>query len=92
MANHKSAKKRIRTNEKKRVMNKLTSSKIKSTIKKVLGTEKLEDADKNYKGAVALLDKSATSGRIHKNNASRKKSQLTKHVNSLLPTDKETKE
>jgi small subunit ribosomal protein S20 len=83
MANHKSAKKRIRSNEKKRVMNKLTSSRIKSTMKKVLGTEKLEDAEKNYKEAVSLLDKSATRGRIHKNNAARKKSQLTKHVNSL---------
>ena len=83
MANHKSAKKRIRTNEKKRVRNKITSTRIKSTMKKVLGTEKLEDAEKNYKEAVALLDKSATRGRIHKNNAARKKSQLTKHVNSL---------
>ena len=92
MANHKSAKKRIRTNEKKRVMNKLTSSRIKSTIKKILETEKLEDAEKNYKEAVALLDKSATRGRIHRNNAARKKSQLTKHVNSLQPAEKETKE
>lgn len=92
MANHKSAKKRIRSNEKKRVMNKLTSSRIKSTMKKVLGTEKLEDAEKNYKEAVALLDKSATRGRIHRNNAARKKSQLTKHVNRLQPAEKETKE
>ena len=92
MANHKSAKKRIRSNEKKRVMNKLTSSRIKSTMKKVLGTEKHEDAEKSYKEAVALLDKSATRGRIHKNNAARKISQLTKHVNSLKPAEKKTKE
>lgn len=92
MANHKSAKKRIRSNEKKRVMNKLTSSRIKSTMKKVLGTEKIEEAEKNYKEAVALLDKSATRGRIHRNNAARKKSQLTKHVNGLQPTEKKTKE
>ena len=92
MANHKSAKKRIRSNEKKRVMNKLTSSRIKSSIKKVLDTEKLEDAEKNYKEAVALLDKNATRGRIHRNNAARKKSQLTKHVNSLQPAEKETKD
>jgi small subunit ribosomal protein S20 len=92
MANHKSAKKRIRTNEKKRVLNKITSTRIKSTMKKVLDTEKPEDAEKNYKEAIALLDKSATRGRIHKNNAARKKSQLTKHVNSLQSADKETKE
>ncbi len=92
MANHKSAKKRIRTNEKKRVRNKITSTRIKSTMKKVLGAEKIEDAEKSYKEAVALLDKSATRGRIHRNNAARKKSQLTKHVNSLQPAEKETKE
>jgi small subunit ribosomal protein S20 len=83
MANHKSAKKRIRSNEKKRVMNKNNASKIKSTMKKVLDSKKPEEAEKVYKEAVALLDKSATRGRIHKNNAARKKSQLTKHVNGL---------
>ncbi len=92
MANHKSAKKRIRTNEKRRVRNKITSTRIKSTMKKVLGAEKIEDAEKDYKEAIALLDKSATHGKIHRNNAARKKSQLTKHVNSLQPTEKETKE
>ena len=92
MANHKSAKKRIRSNEKKRVMNKLTSSRIKTTMKKVLSTQNREDAEKNYKEAVALLDKSATRGRIHRNNAARKKSQLTKHLNSLKPVEKKTKE
>jgi len=92
MANHKSAKKRIRSNEKKRVMNKLTSSKIKTTMKKVLETENREDAEKNYKEAVALLDKSATRGRIHRNNAAHKKAQLTKHVNTLQPAEKKTKE
>ena len=92
MANHKSAKKRIRSSEKKRVRNKITSTRIKSTMKKVLGAEKREEAEKHYKEAVALLDKSATRGRIHRNNAARKKSQLTKHLNSLQPAEKETKE
>ena len=83
MANHKSAKKRIRTSERKRVMNKMASTKIKSSMKKVLGTEKMEEAEKHYKEAVALLDKSATRGRIHRNTAARKKSQLTKYLNGL---------
>ena len=83
MANHKSAKKRIRTSERKRVMNKMASTKIKSSMKKVLGTEKMEEVEKHYKEAVALLDKSATRGRIHRNTAARKKSQLTKYLNSL---------
>ena len=83
MANHKSAKKRIRTNEKKRVMNKMTTSRIKSTVKKVMDTDNREEAEKNYKEAVALLDKSSSKGRLHRNTASRKKSQLTRHLNSL---------
>ena len=83
MANHKSAKKRIRTSERKRVMNKMASSKIKSMVKKIQGSEKREDAEKYYKEAVALLDKSATRGRIHRNNAARKKSQLTKYLNGF---------
>jgi len=87
MATHKSAKKRIRTNERKRVVNKMTSSKIKSSIKKVMESDKHEEAEKNYKEAVALLDKSATRNRIHKNTAARKKSALTKHLNKLQPAE-----
>jgi small subunit ribosomal protein S20 len=89
MANHKSAKKRIRSNEKKRMMNKMTSSKLKSTVKKVLGTENREEVEKHYKEAITLLDKSSTRGRIHRNTASRKKSQLTRYLNGLAV--KETK-
>ena len=87
MATHKSAKKRIRTNERKRVVNKMTSSKIKSSIKKVMESDKHEEAEKNYKEAVALLDKSATRNRIHKNTAARKKSALTKHLNKQQPAE-----
>ena len=89
MASHKSAKKRIRSNEKKRIMNKMISSRIKTTVKKVMETGNREEAEKHYKEAVSLLDKSATRGRIHRNTASRKKSQLTKHLNGL--EEKETK-
>ena len=83
MANHKSAIKRMRSSERKRLRNKATSSRIKSTIKKVFSSEKIEDAEKNYKEAVSILDKSVDKGRIHKNTAARNKSRLTKHINSL---------
>jgi len=83
MANHKSAIKRMRSSERKRLRNKATSSRIKSTIKKVFSSEKIEDAEKNYKEAVSVLDKSVDKGRIHKNTAARNKSRLTKHINSL---------
>jgi small subunit ribosomal protein S20 len=83
MATHKSAKKRIRSSERKKEVNKRIESKIKTLIKKVYSTDKKEDAEKSYKEAIAYLDKSATKGKIHKNNAARKKASLTRHLNQL---------
>ncbi len=83
MASHKSAKKRIRTTARKRKVNKIAESKIKTVVKKALLTNEKEQAEKLYKEAVAILDRSATKGLIHSNNASRKKSVLTKHLNGL---------
>jgi len=83
MANHPSAKKRIRTNARKKLVNKASDSKVKTYVKKALGTTEVAEAEKLYKEAVAILDKSAAKGKLHKNNAARKKSALTKHVNSL---------
>ncbi len=92
MANHKSAKKRIRTTERKRVANKNATSQIKSSLKKVFSSKNIDEAEKLYKEAVSILDKNTTKGRIPKNNASRKKSQITKHLNGLKPAEKEAKE
>ncbi len=83
MANHKSAKKRIRTNNRKRIENKMSQSKVKTQIKKALASTDKEEAEKSYRKAVSLLDKSAAKGRIHPNNASRKKAELSKHLNNL---------
>lgn len=91
MAHHKSAKKRIRTNERRRQINKNTISKIKTTTKKVFASKEKEEAEKLYKDAVSILDKSVDKGRIKKNTAARRKSQLTKHLNSLKPPETETK-
>ncbi len=83
MASHKSAKKRIRTNSRKRNVNKMTDSKIKTAVKKALIANEKEQAEKLYKEAVAILDRSTTKGKIHLNTASRKKAALTKHLNSI---------
>jgi small subunit ribosomal protein S20 len=83
MASHKSAKKRIRTNERKRVINQQSATRIKSSVKKVLATTNKEEAEKLYKEAVSILDKSTTKGLIKQNTASRKKSSLTRHLNKL---------
>ncbi len=89
MASHKSAKKRIRTNERKRDINKSYESMLKTHYKKVLGTEDKENAEKFYREAVSVIDRGATKGIIHLNNASRKKAALTKHLNSLAAGKKE---
>ena len=83
MANHKSAKKRIRTSEKRRVRNKASISKIKTLMKKVFDSSEKVVGEENLKEAVSFLDRTVLKGRLHKNNVARKKSQLTKFVNGL---------
>ncbi len=83
MANHKSAEKRIRSNEKRRLRNKASISKVKTLVKNVFASEDKETAERNFKEAVAFIDKTARKGRIHKNTAGRKKSQLAKFVNGF---------
>ena len=83
MATHKSAKKRIRTNDRKRVINQQGATRIKSSVKKMLATTSKEEAEKLYKEAVGILDKGTTKGLIKQNTASRKKSMITRHLNKL---------
>jgi small subunit ribosomal protein S20 len=83
MASHKSAKKRIRSSERKREVNKRVESKIKTLYKKTLSTTDKAEAEKLYKEAVSVLDKSSVKNNIHRNNASRKKAALTRHLNKL---------
>lgn len=83
MAHHKSAKKRIRTNERKRLRNQAAMSKVKTLVKNVHSSENKADAEKNLKEAVSYIDKNVTKGRLHRNTAARKKSSLTKFVNGL---------
>jgi len=91
MASHKSAKKRIRTNERKREVNQKIESGIKTLYKKTLKTTDLAEAEKNYKEAVSFIDKSSIKGKIPRNTASRKKAALTRHLNSLQKSTSKTK-
>ena len=83
MANHKSAKKRIRSSERKRVVNQRSESKIKTQVKKALAATEPVEAEKLYKEAVATLDRESLKGILHKNTAARKKAALTKYLNGL---------
>lgn len=86
MANIKSAKKRILVNRTKVERNKAIKSGVKTSIKKVYAAIDAKDADAAkaaLKDATVAIDKAATKGVYHKNNASRKVSRLTKAVNGI---------
>ena len=83
MANHKSALKRIRSNEKKRVLNKYQHKTTRNAIKALrLATEK-SDASVKLSGVISMIDKLAKKNIIHDNKASNLKSKLTVFVNKL---------
>lgn len=83
MANHQSAKKRIRQNEKRRLRNQVSRSRINTLVKKVYKAQNKEEAEALLKEAISFIDSTVSKGRLHKNTAARRKSQLTKFVNSL---------
>ncbi len=86
MANIKSQKKRILTNEKARLRNNAVKSELKTAIRAV--NTAVESADKEA-AATALvsasrkLDKAVSKGVLHKNNAANRKSAISKKVNAL---------
>jgi small subunit ribosomal protein S20 len=83
MANHKSALKRVRANEKKRLLNRFQHKTTRSMIKRLRLTTDKVAATELYKTVSSLLDKLAKRNIIHKNKASNNKSKLAKIVNGL---------
>ncbi len=83
MANHKSALKRVRSNETKRLRNKFQHKTTRNAIKTLRGTEKKKDAEAQLPLVVAMVDKLAKNNIIHKNKAANIKSKLTKFVAAL---------
>lgn len=86
MANIKSAKKRILVNETKAARNKSTRSEVKTSVKKVevaVAANDKEAAKTALTAAISTIEKAASKGVYHKNNAGRKVSRLTKLVNAM---------
>ncbi|MCK5400651.1 MAG: 30S ribosomal protein S20 [Flavobacteriaceae bacterium] len=83
MANHKSALKRIRSNETKRLRNKYQHKTTRNAIKKLRELTKKKDAEKLFPSVVSMIDKLAKNNIIHDNKAANLKSGLTKHIASL---------
>ncbi len=85
MADHKSAAKRHRQSEKKRVRNASFKSTIRTSIKdlrEAVGEGKTDEAGAQLKSTVKLLDRAVTKGVLHRRSASRRISRLTVAVNS----------
>ena len=83
MANHKSAIKRIRSSETKKVRNKYQHKSTKSFIKKLQQETKKTTAKKTLPKAVSMIDKLVKNNIIHKKKGANIKSKLVKKVNSL---------
>jgi len=83
MANHKSALKRIRSNNAKRLRNKLQHKSTRNAIRDLrLETDK-KAAESSLAKVVGMIDKLSKNNIIHKNKASNLKSKLTKMVSAI---------
>ena len=83
MANHKSAEKRIRANETKRVRNRYQNKTTRTFIKKLNETSVKSEAETLLKEVSSMIDKLAKKNIIHWKKAANQKSKLTQYVNKL---------
>ncbi|SDR67519.1 SSU ribosomal protein S20P [Polaribacter sp. KT25b] len=83
MANHKSALKRIRSNEAKRLLNKYQHKSTRNALRDLRAIEDKTEAQGKLGNVISMLDKLAKRNIIHKNKAANLKSKLTKHVAAL---------
>jgi len=83
MAHHKSAKKRIRQDAKKRLHNRYYKKSARSAIKKIRSMTEKEEAEKFLPKVVSMIDRLAKRNLWHKNKASNLKSSLMRFVGGL---------
>ena len=84
MPTHKSAEKRVRQSEKRRVINRGNRSKVRTYIKKVraaLDSGKSDEIQSALPETISVIDKAVQKGVMHKNAAARYKSRLTLKAN-----------
>lgn len=83
MANHKSALKRIRANNSRRLLNRYQYKTTRNAVKKLRTITNRKEAEALLKHVISMVDKLAKKNIIHKNKAGNLKSKLTRHVNAL---------
>lgn len=83
MANTHSARKRIRSNNRKRIINRTVRSRVRTSVKIAQAATDPAAASQATLEAISQLDRAAVKGVIHRNNASRRKSRLMKRLAGL---------
>ncbi|HOS49524.1 MAG TPA: 30S ribosomal protein S20 [Bacteroidia bacterium] len=83
MANHKSAEKRIRSNDVKRVRNRYQAKTSRNLLKELRSSKDKAEVAKMLPEVSAMLDRLAKKNVIHKNKAANLKSSMQMHLNSL---------
>ena len=83
MATHKSAVKRIRANNTRRLRNRYHAKTMRNAVRKFRAITEKTEAQEQLPKLVSMIDKLAKKSVIHKNKAGNLKSKLTKIVNSL---------
>ncbi|MAU58088.1 MAG: 30S ribosomal protein S20 [Flavobacteriaceae bacterium] len=83
MANHKSAIKRVRSNDKKRLLNRYQHKTTRNSIRDFKEISKKKDALKSFPKIVSLIDKLSKKNIIHTNKAANLKSKLAEHLAKL---------
>ena len=83
MANHKSAIKRIRQSDKRRVVNKYFHKTTRNAVSKLRSIKDKKEASILLPKVISMLDKLTKKNIIHKNKSANLKSQLSKHVSAM---------
>ncbi|MFH0810202.1 MAG: 30S ribosomal protein S20 [Pseudomonadota bacterium] len=86
MANHPSALKRARQNERQRLRNKAYRTRVRNAIKAVRGAVAAKTVDKAQEAlaqAVPIIMRASTKGVLHRNHSARKIARLSKAVHAL---------
>lgn len=83
MANHKSALKRIRSSETKRLRNKYYYKTARNAVRELRALTDKDEAAKRFSEVSSMLDKLAKKNIIHDNKSANLKSKLSKHIAAL---------
>jgi small subunit ribosomal protein S20 len=83
MAHHKSAKKRIRQAQKRRLKNRYYGKTTRNAIRQLRAMSDKKEAEQQLPKVVSMIDRLVRMNQFHKNKAANLKSKLSKYVNTL---------